>query len=81
MIRQDLIKQIARKLDHLPEKDVELAVKMMLDQMTEALPGSARDTCKLLSQGMAQGEIGSGFGARGAGGSSMSKENWPKRLS
>jgi len=37
MTKSELIDRIASKQQHLPAKDVELAVKAMLDYMSEAM--------------------------------------------
>ena len=37
MIKSELIEMLAEKLTHLPEKDVELAVKEILEHMTQTL--------------------------------------------
>ena len=42
MTRSELIGQIARKHPGFVERDVELAVKMMLDQMAARLAGGGR---------------------------------------
>lgn len=42
MTKSELIERIAFKQDHLPFKDVELAVKMMLDQMSNSLASGER---------------------------------------
>lgn len=42
MTKSELIDQIAMNQDQLPPKDVELAVKMMLDSMTRALTNNQR---------------------------------------
>ena len=42
MTKSELIEIIARKQKHLPAKDVELAVKSMLEQMTHALADGER---------------------------------------
>ena len=42
MTKSELIHRIARKQSQLVERDVELAVKMMLDQMVESLAGGGR---------------------------------------
>ena len=42
MIRSELIQYIAQKQSHLAERDVELAVRMMLDHMVECLAGGGR---------------------------------------
>ena len=42
MTRSELIHRIAQKQSQLVERDVELAVKMMLDQMAACLAGGGR---------------------------------------
>ena len=42
MTKSELIERIAQKHNQLPPRDVELAVKMMLERMTQALVGNAR---------------------------------------
>ena len=42
MTKSELIRRIARKQPQLAERDVELAVKMMLDHMAECLAGGGR---------------------------------------
>jgi integration host factor subunit beta len=42
MTKSELIERIAMNQDQLPPKDVELAVKMMLDSMTRALTENQR---------------------------------------
>ena len=42
MTKSELIHRIAQKQSQLVERDVELAVKMMLDQMVESLAGGGR---------------------------------------
>ena len=42
MTKAELIQRIALKQPHLSERDVELAVKRMLDQMAECLAGGGR---------------------------------------
>ena len=42
MTRAELIQRIALKQPHLSERDVEFAVKRMLDQMAECLAGGGR---------------------------------------
>ena len=42
MTKSELIERIAMNQDQLPPKDVELAVKMMLDEMTQALTSNRR---------------------------------------
>ena len=42
MTKAELIQRIALKQPHLSERDVELAVKRMLDQMAECLAGRGR---------------------------------------
>ena len=42
MTKSELIEQIFEKQPHLSTKDVELAVKIMLDQMSEALASGDR---------------------------------------
>ncbi|MBQ0797866.1 MAG: integration host factor subunit beta [Porticoccaceae bacterium] len=42
MTKSELIERIAMNQDQLPPKDVELAVKMMLDSMTKALTNNQR---------------------------------------
>ena len=42
MTKSELIEHIAQKHNQLPPRDVELAVKMMLERMTQALVGNAR---------------------------------------
>ena len=42
MTKSELIERIANKQDQLPPKDVELAVKMMLERMTQALVANQR---------------------------------------
>ena len=42
MTKAELIQRIALKQPHLSERDVELAVKRMLEQMTECLAGGGR---------------------------------------
>ena len=42
MTKSELIQRIAHKQSQLVERDVELAVKMMLDQMAECLAGGGR---------------------------------------
>ena len=37
MTKSELIELLARKQDHLPQKDVELAVKCVLEQMSRTL--------------------------------------------
>lgn len=37
MIKSELITMLAEKLNHLPEKDVEFAVKEILEHMTQTL--------------------------------------------
>lgn len=42
MTKSELIESIARKQNHLPAKDVELAVKHILELMSESLAGGKR---------------------------------------
>ncbi|OOZ39733.1 integration host factor subunit beta [Solemya pervernicosa gill symbiont] len=42
MTKSELIEQLARKQSHLAYKDVELAVKSLLEQMSESLSGGQR---------------------------------------
>mgnify|MGYP000090568733 CR=1 FL=1 len=42
MTKSELIELIAEKQQHLPQRDVELAVKMLLEQMSEALASGER---------------------------------------
>lgn len=42
MTKSELIERIAAKQDQLPPKDVELAVKMVLERMTQALVHNQR---------------------------------------
>ena len=42
MTKSELIQRIAQKQPQIVERDVELAVKMMLDQMTACLVGGGR---------------------------------------
>ena len=42
MTKSDLIHRIAQKQSQIVERDVELAVKIMLDQMAECLAGGRR---------------------------------------
>ena len=42
MTKSELIDKIAAKQDHLPPRDVELAVKMILERMTQALVQNRR---------------------------------------
>ena len=42
MMKSELIERIARKQSHLAYKDVELAVKSMLEQMSNSLASGAR---------------------------------------
>ena len=42
MTKSELIAVLARKQSHLTDKDVELAVKSLLDQMSGALSGGER---------------------------------------
>ena len=42
MTKSELIEMIARKQKHLPAKDVELAVKHLLDLMSDALSNGER---------------------------------------
>lgn len=42
MTKSELIDLLARKQSHLPYKDVELSVKMILEQMSTALSGGER---------------------------------------
>jgi len=42
MTKSELIEKIAVRQDHLPPKDVELAVKMILEKMTKALVNNQR---------------------------------------
>ncbi len=42
MMKSELIERIARKQSHLAYKDVELAVKSMLEQMSNSLSGGER---------------------------------------
>lgn len=42
MTKSELIEKIALKQDQLPPKDVELAVKMILEKMTHALVNNQR---------------------------------------
>lgn len=42
MTKSELIERISINQDQLPQKDVELAVKMMLDSMTRALTENRR---------------------------------------
>lgn len=42
MTKSELIERISINQDQLPQKDVELAVKMMLDSMTKALTKNRR---------------------------------------
>ena len=42
MMKSELIERIARKQSHLAYKDVELAVKSMLEQMSNSLSGGDR---------------------------------------
>ena len=42
MMKSELIERIARKQSHLAYKDVELAVKSLLEQMSNALSSGAR---------------------------------------
>jgi integration host factor subunit beta len=42
MTKSELIEKIAAKQDQLPPKDVELAVKMILERMTQALVQNRR---------------------------------------
>ena len=42
MTKSELIEVLARKQKHLPTKDVELAVKHLLDLMSDALAGGQR---------------------------------------
>ena len=42
MTRSELIHRIAQKQSHIVERDIELAVKMMLDQMAASLAGGGR---------------------------------------
>ncbi|MFA0810802.1 integration host factor subunit beta [Microbulbifer epialgicus] len=42
MTKSELIERIALRLDQLPVKDVELAVKVMLDSMSDALSQGER---------------------------------------
>lgn len=42
MTKSELIEILARKQSHLPSKDVELAVKSMLEQMSDALAEGRR---------------------------------------
>ena len=42
MMKSELIERIARKQSHLAYKDVELAVKSMLEQMSNSLSSGAR---------------------------------------
>ena len=42
MMKSELIERIARKQNHLAYKDVELAVKSLLEQMSNALSSGAR---------------------------------------
>lgn len=42
MTKSELIELIAEKQQHLPQRDVELAVKTLLEQMSEALASGER---------------------------------------
>lgn len=42
MTKSELIERIANKQDQLPPKDVELAVKMVIESMTQALVSDQR---------------------------------------
>ena len=42
MTKSELIEKISASQDQLPPKDVELAVRMILDRMTSALAGNQR---------------------------------------
>ncbi|HXH04057.1 MAG TPA: integration host factor subunit beta [Candidatus Competibacteraceae bacterium] len=42
MTKSELIEALARKQSHLPYKDVELAVKTLLEQMSESLSAGER---------------------------------------
>ena len=42
MTKSELIEAISRKQKHLPAKDVELAVKLMIDHMAECLASGER---------------------------------------
>lgn len=42
MTKSELIEILARKQPHLPQKDVELAVKCLVDQMSQALAAGER---------------------------------------
>jgi len=42
MTKSELIEKIAQRQDQLPPKDVELAVKMILEKMTKALVNNQR---------------------------------------
>lgn len=42
MTKSELIEALARRQNHLPCKDVESAVKMLLEQMSESLSGGER---------------------------------------
>lgn len=42
MMKSELIERIARKQNHLAYKDVELAVKSLLEQMSNSLSGGER---------------------------------------
>jgi len=42
MTKSELIERIATKQDQLPPKDVELAVKMIIERMTQALANNDR---------------------------------------
>ncbi len=42
MTKSELIEALARRQNHLPYKDVESAVKMLIEQMSESLSGGER---------------------------------------
>lgn len=42
MTKSELIERIAYRQDHLPVRDVELAVKLMLDQLSQSLASGKR---------------------------------------
>lgn len=42
MTKSELVERIASRYDQLPVRDIELAVKTMLEQMTETLAGGGR---------------------------------------